>query len=299
MILVFGTICIDRIRAAPFFPAVGGYVEFSAETELLGGEAANTASALIAWGADVELLGNELGSDSLGDKAAQELAKLGFSCQQAAAADTPFCDIYVTPDGSRTMFGRYFSTMSAGTLQIPPGNGQWFTAEPNMRRESKEAAVAASEAGWRVYFMDFNDEDFEFPRGSVWQSSTDWVGTAGDPEANIDLLQTWIDRTGCLGIITDGALGVVAGSPGFTVRAFPAFPIEKVVDSTGAGDHFRAGMLFGLAQNWDVARCLQFAAAAGSLQCNQIGGACEIASLNEIESHISDHPEVAVQFKFD
>jgi sugar/nucleoside kinase (ribokinase family) len=299
MILVFGTICIDRIRAAPFFPAVGGYVEFSTETELLGGEAANTASALKAWGADVELLGNELGSDQLGTKAAQELAKLGFSCQQTAYANTPFCDIYVTPDGSRTMFGRHFSTMSAATLQIPPGNGQWFTAEPNMRRESKEAAGAASEAGWRVYLMDFIDEDFEFPPGSVWQSSTDWVGTAGDPGSNIHLLQTWIDRTGCLGIITDGALGVVAGSPGFPARAFPAFPIENVVDSTGAGDHFRAGMLFGLAQNWDLARSLRFASAAGSLQCNRIGGACEITSLHEIESHIADHPEIAVQFKFD
>ena len=55
MIVVFGTVCLDRIMQVASLPPEGGYVEIERELLMLGGEAANTALALQTWGAQIEL----------------------------------------------------------------------------------------------------------------------------------------------------------------------------------------------------------------------------------------------------
>jgi ribokinase len=57
MVIVYGTICLDRISPIERLPASGEYVELGKETIALGGEAANTAMLLRAFGADVTLVG--------------------------------------------------------------------------------------------------------------------------------------------------------------------------------------------------------------------------------------------------
>jgi sugar/nucleoside kinase (ribokinase family) len=64
-----------------------------------------------------------------------------------------------------------------------------------------------------------------------------------------------------------GALAVVRGELHYT----PAFRVP-VVDSTGAGDLFHAGCIYGLLHGWPPAQTLRFAAAAAALKCQQLGG---------------------------
>ncbi|MCX7800475.1 MAG: hypothetical protein N2109_09060, partial [Fimbriimonadales bacterium] len=66
MVVVFGTVCLDRVRRVPALPEAGGYVEILEERLLLGGEAANTARHLAAWGVPVALAGNGLGGGGEG-----------------------------------------------------------------------------------------------------------------------------------------------------------------------------------------------------------------------------------------
>ena len=61
----------------------------------------------------------------------------------------------------------------------------------------------------------------------------------------------------------------------------------KSVDSTGAGDLFRAGVLYGLDQGWDLDRCLSFGAAAGALICRVIGATANVPTVEEIENLIA------------
>src|SRR3569623_2110690 len=65
-VVVFGTVCLDRVRRLPNLPARGGYVEAIDEALALGGEAANTALALAAWGGSPILASNPLGDDADG-----------------------------------------------------------------------------------------------------------------------------------------------------------------------------------------------------------------------------------------
>ncbi len=297
MILVYGTVCLDRILRVPSLPGPGGYVEVESEALMLGGEAANTANLLAVWGNDVLLVGNALGSGPEGERLAEMLREKGLPAYAAAAGGTaPVCDVYVTPDAERTMFGRGFSRMAPPPLP-PYRAGEWFTAEPNLGDAAREAARGALAAGMRVYLMDFIRDDDPVAPGSFWQSSTDWVGHRRDAGQNIRWVRDFVERKGCFAVLTDGPNGLVAGWPEIPVRAYPPYPAVAMVDTTGAGDAFRAGMLHGLERGWDRLRCLAFASAAGSLSCRSQGGTGDVPSVAEVEAHLLNHPEISGEYE--
>lgn len=300
MILVFGTICLDRVRLVPHLPEVGGYVEIESQQTLLGGEAANTALHLAKWGRVVELHGNPLGEGPPADHLERLLAEHGLSAEHLTRGGgaTPETDVYVTPDGERTMFGLGFSTMqsSVDPEHLPFRAGAWFTADPNIDLPARAAARHADRAGMRCYLMDFVRSDDPIPEGGWWQSSTDWVGRRADDEANRGWLEAWIARHRCFAILTDGPRSFWFGGPDRPVRPYPTFAASAVVDTTGAGDAFRAGMLNGLEQGWDVPDCLRFASAAGSLACRSLGATSAIPSEREVQALVESMPEIARAF---
>ena len=61
----------------------------------------------------------------------------------------------------------------------------------------------------------------------------------------------------------------------------PAFKVE-VADTTGAGDVFHGGYIYGLSQGWNIRECVRFASAVAALKCREIGGRSGIPSLNEV-----------------
>jgi sugar/nucleoside kinase (ribokinase family) len=65
------------------------------------------------------------------------------------------------------------------------------------------------------------------------------------------------------------------------VMQVPTYQVE-VADSTGAGDIFRAGMVYATAQGWPAERSLRFASAAAALNCRGLGGCGAIATVEEI-----------------
>lgn len=294
-VVVFGTICLDRLRRVPFLPGVGGYVEIEQESVHLGGEAANTAHALNAWGDPVILTGNALGDGPNGVQLRALMDAKGLRSEIAGTppplARTPVCDVYLTPDGERTMFGLGFSAMepTLGEGSLPLASGGWFTAEPNMEHASREAVRMAQAAGMRTYLMDFIRPDDPISENSVWQCSTDWAGHRNNVQRNVAWVEEFVAQRGCLTILSDGPNGFVAGARDMPARAYPPFPAPSVVDTTGAGDLFRAGMLHGLSRGWSIARCLAFASAAGCLKCAYLGATTVVPSVQEIESFIAAH----------
>jgi len=292
----------------PHLPTLGGYTEVEEEVLMLGGEAANTANALVQWGSDVLLAGNRFGIGPDADLLRELLDDKGLKKSFVVANHregedssnlTPVCDIYVTPDGERTMFGRGFSSMdpSLAIENIEFKTGEWFTAEPNMAISSRQVTRAAIEAGMKCYLMDFIKEDDPITPGSYWQSSTDWAGYRNNTQKNVQWVKDWIAKHGCFTILSDGPNGFVAGSPDMRARAYPPYPAPSVVDTTGAGDMFRAGMLYGLDKGWNHVRCLQFAAAAGCLKCGSLGGTTRVPSVEEVLGYVEEHDQVSRQYE--
>lgn len=294
MVVVYGTICRDRVHRVGKLPLSGGYEEILEEFESIGGEAVNTALALKSWGHDTILVGNSMGTEAGHALLAQSGLQDALTPQGNHAE--PVCDIYVTPDGQRTMFGRGFRNIEQwGDPSLAPLQARaWLTVDANHTQGSREVAAKASAAGMHVYLEDLFEP---LPLFDVWQSSTDWVAKRGDIQFNVAWLDDWASEHGGFCILSDGANGFVAGGAFrghcLPVQHYPPFPCAKVVDSTGAGDVFRAGMLHGLELNWSLPDCLRFASAAGSLNCMALGSVSGLPSEDQVLALIARHPQIA------
>lgn len=85
-------------------------------------------------------------------------------------------------------------------------------------------------------------------------------------------------------IVTMGARGVVAGSMHGLIE-LPALHVE-VVEPSGAGDAFAAGLVFGLLEGWDIARCLEFASMVGASACTRLGCTAGLPTRAEADTYL-------------
>jgi sugar/nucleoside kinase (ribokinase family) len=84
-------------------------------------------------------------------------------------------------------------------------------------------------------------------------------------------------------VITLGASGSIGlNNQGVIVRQ-KAFPVSAV-DTTGAGDVYHGGYIYGLLQGWDMGECMRFASATAALKCTQIGAQGGIPNLKDINN---------------
>ncbi len=277
-------------------PATGGYVEITSELDLLGGEAANTALCLMAWGVPIQFFGNPLGDDTEGELLLRLAEEKGLPTEslQRTAPRTTLCDIYVTPDGERTMIGTGFSEMGqyVSLEKLPLIPGAWFTADPNFGPNARIAARKAIDAGMKMYLMDYIQEDDPVAEGSFWQTSTDWTGTKGDFSATVDWAKRWSGRFGCHTIVSDSSVGLAYSSPSSKGAKLPVYPCPLALDSTGAGDSFRAGMLYGLDIDKPLHECFAFASASGCLACGYLGATSGTPQLADIVALMEANPDI-------
>ncbi|MCB0825212.1 MAG: carbohydrate kinase family protein [Armatimonadetes bacterium] len=301
MVLVYGTICLDRIHRVPNLPRPGGYVEI-ASTELhLGGEAANTATALAKWKAPTILAGNRLGNDEYTKFVLTQLEVMGLRTDHIQCGDfqTPFCEIYVTPDGERTMFGSGFAQMPerSDANELNSIEFDWISVDWNLGVTAWRACEIAKNQGKKVYVMDLDLSGADHRPIDFWQSSTDTFGVRGDEQANLQFVSEQAGKYHGIHILTDSRRGIYVSGFGIPSVHIQPFPIEQPIDSTGAGDCFRAGMLYGLDLGWELADCLSFASAAGGLNATRVGANSNIPSLDEIRAHIARFPEIQDAFR--
>lgn len=92
-------------------------------------------------------------------------------------------------------------------------------------------------------------------------------------------------------VITRGTHGSIGLASDDVVRQ-SAFSIPAV-DTTGAGDVYHGGYIYGLLQGWQMARCMRFAAAAAAIKCSQIGAQSGIPTLDHIRAFLKKEAETA------
>lgn len=304
MILVFGTICLDRIHRVPRLPKAGGYVEISESTTGLGGEAANTAFALQKWKAKFKLIGNSLGTGITSELIYSYLKNchLQHAITPKMANPSPICEIMVTPDGQRTMFGLGFAHLAKFSTPhlVEDHSASWLTIDPNLGDSSIQAAMLARRSGAKIYWMDFPIPGAKnappYQDGDVWQSSTDQFGESQNTARNFEFVNQFHEQTGALVILSDGKFGFYACGKNLSARHFQPFHVTPQIDSTGAGDCFRAGMIYSLDLQKPLSECFAFAAAAGSLACRGLGATASIPDLAEIESLLASQPEIVASY---
>ena len=279
----------DTVIPLTVYPPQGSKVEFSNLTVLPGGQVATAVVACQQWGLATRYVG------SLGDDSAAALHHNAFAQTGVEARIIPVTDcasrqslILVDADGERTVLWR-----RDHRLDLRPSDLQkeWITRARALHLDGYDTAAATLAATWAraAGIPVIADLDELYPGIDALMENIDYLIVSRDFPCRLmdepDLeraLQRMQSRYGCrLTAATLGQEGVLAWD-GKRLHHAAAFQVP-VLDSTGAGDLFHAGFIFGLLQGWPLSRQLDFACAAAALNCMAVGARGGIESRETIE----------------
>ncbi len=282
---------IDADRAKSLYDKMGHAVEIS------GGSAANSMVGIASLGGKAAYIG-KVGADKLGEIYAHEIKVAGvdFFGGKLSNLPTAMSMILVTPDAKRTMNTYLGACADLGVDDIDPAviadaqvtyieGYQWNTAQS--KAGIRKATNAAKAAGRKVSLSlsdPFVVERHHDDLSALIREDVDIL--FGNEEELYHLTKTRdfnaavaaLRASNVLTAITRGAKGAVVIDAA-TVVEVPAVPVAKVVDTTGAGDLFAAGFLYGYTQGRDLGACAQLGALAAG----------------EIISHVGARPEVSLR----
>lgn len=280
--LCYGSLNPDVVHRVARLPLPGEDF-FSDHWEMLyGGGGGNAAVALASWGVDTVLIGHALGDDPLGNWLLDAMARphLDLSkVRQDGQVRTPHCFVMITPDGDRTILATGYE--DARWQDVPEQT--WSDIEIVLvdGYSAGAGAAVAAKAGRRgipVVGLDADEATARVSSLVVWSRHEH-----PDEEEAIRL-----DEKGHSVVLTGGPEDVTMWRDGEVYRVAP--PPITPIDGTGAGDVFAAMCAYGLASQWEPARLLRMATAAGALLAGR-GRATGIPDLDEINS-LATHLEV-------
>lgn len=272
--LCYGTISLENTVRVPFLPDPRRDAQVLREQYHPGGEAVSVGVTLAAWGLEVALIGNVIGEDEYGNQIITTLhhhpgVDLRYVSREAGVR-TPFRRVLVTPDGERSVLGYWFDDTPKVPLTVDViRRARLLSVDVYGREERNRAALLARDAGRPVVAADVvwpdhpmlqcpgvivNSRDFtmtQFPgvdlREHMWRLH----------QAGQSVIITTLGDQGCLALDRDG-----------NFMESPAFDVP-VVDTTSAGEVFKAGVIYAWLHGWPMARMLRFANAAAALKCSR------------------------------
>ncbi|HTX76190.1 MAG TPA: PfkB family carbohydrate kinase [Terracidiphilus sp.] len=286
----------DTLIPLAGFPARGSKIEYNHASVMPGGQAASTIVACQSWGLSARYVG-KLGDDDAGRLHRREFARLGVDAQliEVANAASPQSLILVDGGGERTVLCRRDERL---LLQPEDLDREWITQARVLHVDGYETAAATQAAQWAreagVPVIADLDEIYDGVRELVRNVdylivSRDFPGRLTGEQSLPHALQAMHEEYGCrLTAATLGEHGVLAWD-GNQLLHRAAYRVN-VVDTTGAGDIFHAGFIYGLLQGWPLERQLDFACAAAALNCTCQGARGGIRTVADVESLISSTP---------
>ena len=285
---------IDEARAEAIYASMGPAIETS------GGSAANTIVGLASLGARSAFIG-KIKDDTLGRAFAHDIRAAGvaFTTPPAArGASTARCYVLVTPDGERTM-NTYLGAAQdlhpadidadlvassavlylEGYLRDPKHAKDAFLKAAKIAHQAERTvALTLSDAfcvdRWRAEFLHLmrsRTVDLIFANEAELHS----LYETSDFDTAVAALRKDVGAA----VVTRSENGCLVVGPDST-EAVPAFPVERVVDTTGAGDLFAAGFLAGLARGADDRTCGQLGALAAAEVIGHLGARPETSLKN-------------------
>jgi sugar/nucleoside kinase (ribokinase family) len=283
---------IDQARAHQLYGRMAPGMETS------GGSGANTVAGVASLGGRAVFIG-KVANDQLGEVFAHDMRAIGAQFETAPLVGGPAtarCLINITPDGERTMCTYLGACIELSAADVSPAliegakilylEGYLFDPDEARRAFAKAAGLARG-AGRQIaitlsdaFVVERHREALlGFIDGQVdvlFANETEILALTrtGDFEA---AAQAIAGRVG-IAAITRGAKGSVVLAGGER-RLVDAFPVEKVVDTTGAGDQYAAGFLVG------------FAAGRPLDECGRLGS----LAASEVISHYGPRPQTSLR----
>jgi adenosine kinase len=290
-----GMALIDEARAQAIYDAMGP------ATEMSGGSAANTIAGVASYGARAAFVG-KVKDDELGRAFAHDIraGRIAFDTPPASEGpSTARCYILVTPDGERTMNTYLGAAQDLHPNDIDPDTIasaaitylEGYLWDPPHAKEAFRKAAEAAHAAGRMVALTLSDsfcvDRYRDEFLKLLRDKTVDLVFANEAElkslyetADFDTGIAVLRQDARLAVVTRSEKGCVVVNAG-GVTAVPASPVERVVDTTGAGDLFAAGFLTGLARGADHVRAAELGALAAAEVIQHLGARPE-RSLKEL-----------------
>jgi sugar/nucleoside kinase (ribokinase family) len=292
-------VLVDEFRAMELLKALAdGSQALSSLHEIAGGSAANTLAGLASLGGNGIYVGKVF-DDRLGEVFAKSMSAQGITFTThptRVGSTTASCLIAVTPDGQRSM-----STYLGACRELAPDDVDetqvararvlyiegYLWDEDSAKQASRKAISAVKGAGGRIALSlsdsfcvgRFRDEFVHLLNRDVdiLFANEDEAKALFEVE-DFDGVVAGARNWGGIAAITRSAKGCVIVEED-TLHEIPAAPVAQVVDTTGAGDQFAAGFLYGLTRGKGLADCGRLGALAAA----------------EVISHYGARPDVSLR----
>ena len=283
----------DTLIPVAHYPARGSKVEFRSANVLPGGQVATAVVACQHWGLRTRYVG-KLGDDGAAVMHRAEFARLGVEAHLFTAPGVSSQQAFILVDdaGERTVLWKRDTRLALRPEEL---RREWITESRALHVDGHDTAAAAVAAGWAraAGIPVIADLDEIYPGVEALLRNISYLITSRDIPGRLmeepDLrrsLPALRERFGCrLTAATLGEGGVLAWDG--TQFHYAAALCVQPVDTTGAGDIFHAGFIYGLLQGWPLQRQLDFACAAAALNCTAVGARGGIQSIDSIEHLIA------------
>jgi sulfofructose kinase len=283
----------DTLITLAEFPVCGSKVEYSHETVMPGGQVATAVVACQSWGMRTRYVG-KLGDDDGARLHARAFAQVGVDARLVTVehAASPRSLILVDGSGERTVLCRRDERLILRPEEL---EREWIVRARALHVDGYDTAAATLAAGWaqEAGIPVTADLDEIYPGVEALLEKIDYLIVSRNFPCRLmgerDLrraLQAMQLRYGCrLTAATLGPDGVLAWD-GREFHFSAAYRVP-VVDTTGAGDIFHAGFLYGLLQGWELERQLDFSCAAAAMNCMADGARGGIQTVDAIEAFMA------------
>jgi adenosine kinase len=282
---------IDEGRAAAIYNDMGPAVEMS------GGSAANTIVGVASLGARAAYVG-KVRDDQIGRLYVHDIRAAGVTFETKLATDGPAtgCSyILVTADGERTMNTYLGAAQELTSADIDPSQVaasavvylEGYLWDPKNAKEAFVKAAGIAHGADRQVALTLSDafcvDRYRDEFLVLMRDGTVDLVFANEAElhslyqtSDFDTALAQLRNDAKLAVVTRSEKGcVVASKEG--VLAVPAFTVEKIVDTTGAGDLFAAGFLFGLARGLGHEKAGRLGALAAAEVIQHIGARPQVS----------------------
>ncbi|HEY4031601.1 MAG TPA: adenosine kinase [Caulobacteraceae bacterium] len=283
---------IDEPRAVELYGAMASGIETS------GGSAANTVAGVASLGGRAAYIG-KVAADQLGEVFTHDMNAIGVRFDVPPLTDGPAtarCLINVTPDGQRTMSTFLGASNRLTAADVDPRvieaskiiylEGYLF--DPSDGREAFAKAAGLAKASSRLIALTLSDsfvvhryrdllKDFIDTQVDILLANEAELCALVETEDFDEAVLALQGRVGIAGV-TRAEKGSVTLT-GNSVAAVAIAPVEKVVDTTGAGDQYAAGFLYGLSRGRPLGDCARLGHLAAG----------------EVITHYGPRPQVSLQ----
>lgn len=269
------------------FPGAEGYAEIDDVRHMTGGEATNSSIVLARLGARVKLDGNWVGADDNGKRTKALLAGYEIDTSRLPLREGYIGveEVVFAAKDTRTIFGTYCRLQDDAAWNQPHEDdvrqAKAICLDPFFKEASYRAAEIGAGADIPVITVDCRYDDPILKHVSAIVIAESYIRENYRDHELEDLFRQYQDNCDGLVIFTFGDQAIWHARPDRSVSIHHPYTVEAV-DTTGGGDSFRAGIVYGFVKGWTDEQMIDFAAALAAIVCTRFPGVMNAPTYDEV-----------------